>query len=74
MCGGHTYSVLCTVWATMGPGCSVVYGATRCRMTRVTRHRIVWREQVVYVEGGPRVRDSRVGANVMSEGLTVIVK
>ena len=23
-CGGQTYSVLCTVWATIGPGCSVV--------------------------------------------------
>ena len=32
-CGGHTYSVLCTVWATIKPRCSVVYGATRYRMT-----------------------------------------
>ena len=24
-CGCHTYSVLCIVWATIGPGCSVVY-------------------------------------------------
>ena len=23
--GGHTHSVLCTVLATIGPGCSVVY-------------------------------------------------
>ena len=56
--GGHTYSVLCTVWATIGLRCSVDYGATatRCRMTRGARHRIVWRERVVYIEGGPCVR------------------
>ena len=29
-CGGHTYSVLCTVWATLGPGCSVVYMGHSC--------------------------------------------
>ena len=53
--GGHTYSVLCTVWATIGPRCSVVYEATRYRMTRGVRHRIVWRERVAYIEGGIRV-------------------
>ena len=46
--GGHTYSVLCTMWATIGPRCSVVYGATRHCMTRGARHRIVWRERVAY--------------------------
>ena len=58
--GGHTYSV-CTVWATIGPGCSVVYGATRYRMhaSDASSDRMAGTGSTcIYtdIEGGPRVR------------------
>ena len=40
-CGGHTYGVLCTVWAIIGPGCSVVYMGHSCSVI-TTPHQIVW--------------------------------
>ena len=57
VCGGHTYSVLCTVWATIWPGCSVVYmGHVIPYDARNTSSACMAGTGYIYIGIGPRVR------------------